>query len=174
MPKKLTLFFGIPYTILLFFITFIAVKSGSPFVSIGFGVISIIMAIVVMTYIYHLVLISEIDNSSNIIEVQEKISKLKISSFNSTKLAIIQLPFWSICWVSLDALKGSPFLYGGINLIVFIGLSFFAYWLYINIDLQNLDSKINKFFFSGSEWDPIIKSANILEQLKEYKTNGGI
>ena len=173
-PKRVMLFFGIPYTLLLIFITFIAFKAGSPFVFIGFGAISIIMTIVVILYFYHLVLINAINNNSNIIEVQEKISKLKVSSFNSTKLAIIQLPFWSICWVSLDAVKNAPFLYGGINFIVFLGLSYFTYWLYRNIDIQNMDSKINKFFFAGSEWDPIIKSTNILEQLKEYKSNENI
>ena len=170
-PKRIILFFGIPYTLTLFCITLIGLKAGSPFISLGFGAISIIMSIVIVLYFYHFNLINEINNNHCIVEVQERISLLKISSFNSTKLALIQIPFWTICWVSYDALLSSPFLYGGINLIVFLGFSVFTYWLYKNLDIHNLDSKINKFFFSDSDSTPIIKSASILEQLKEYKTD---
>ncbi len=168
-PKRAMLFFGIPYTLLLFSITLIALKAGSSFVSLGFGAISIIMTIVVILYFYHLNLINEINNNDNIIEVQEKISRLKISSFNCTKLALIQLPFWTICWVSYDALINSPWLYGGVNLAVFLGLTYLAYWLYKNLDIQNSDSKISRFFLSGSEWEPILRSSEILKQLKEYE-----
>lgn len=169
-PKIVMLLIGIPYTFLLYFITFIAYQAGVFFVSIGFGAISLIMNIVIVSYIYHLYLISEINKNDNIIEVQKKLSSLKISSFNTIKLALLQIPFWSICWMSLDALKNSIFWYGGINLLIFLGLSYCSYWLYKNLNIHNLDSKLNQFFFSGSEWDPIIKSLDILQQLKEYKS----
>ena len=76
-PKKIALFIGIPYALLLFFITTIAFIAGNPFVCFGFGVITIIMVIVIIQYFYHLSLINEINNDNNIIKVQEKISKLK-------------------------------------------------------------------------------------------------
>lgn len=169
-PKIVMLLIGIPYTFLLYFITFIAYQAGGFFVSIGFGAISLIMNIVIVSYIYHLYLISEINKNDNIIEVQKKLSSLKISSFSTVKLALLQIPFWSICWMSLDALKNSIFWYGGINFLIFLGLSYCSYWLYKNLNIHNLDSKLNQFFFSGSEWDPIIKSLDILQQLKEYKS----
>lgn len=169
-PIKMMLFIGAPYTLLLFIITFIAFKSGGFFVCLGFGTISIIMAIVFGRYLYHLKLIADINRHHDIVVVQEKMSRLKLSVFNSTKLAIVQIPFWVICWMSLDALKNAPLLYGGVNAIIFLSFSIFAYWLFKNISIQKKDSKVSSFFLSGSDWDPLIKSASILDQLKEYQS----
>jgi len=117
-PKRLALLVGLPYTLLLYAITLIAFKADGLFVVIGFGSISLIMTIIIIAYFYHIYLINQISNTQEIITAQRKLAKLKLSSFNITRLAIIQLPFWSICWMSLDALKNSPFLYGGVNLLI--------------------------------------------------------
>lgn len=167
-PKRLMLAIGIPYTILLYFITGIAWKAGAVFVFLGFGAIALIMAAVVVSYFYHLHLIHEINHSDDVVEVQEAMSKLEIASFNSIRLSILQIPFWSLCWVSLDALRQSWLIYGGINLAVFLGLAYLAYWLYKELDIRHPSSKVSRFFLSGSEWDPILKSTEILEQLKAY------
>ena len=168
-PKRMLLLIGVPYTLLLFFVTFIGVQAGAVFVSLGFGAIALIMTIVLIAYSYQLYLISEINSSDDIVAVQQKLSSLKLSSFNTAKLIVLQLPFWSICWMSYEALKNSMLVYGGVNLIVFLGLCYLTYWLYQQLDIQNLDSRVNQFFFSGVEWDPIIQSGKILEQLREYE-----
>ena len=170
-PKRNILFLGIPFTILLCFVTYVGFMSGGIFVTLGFGSISLIMITVIVLYFYHLYLINGIDNDENVHDVQRKLSKLKLSSYNVTRISILQLPFWSICWMSWDALQDSILLYGGVNLIVFLGLGYLAFRIYRSFDIHNLDSKVNKFFFSGSEWDPIIKSSQILDQLKEFKIN---
>ncbi|MBK8555830.1 MAG: hypothetical protein IPL65_08685 [Lewinellaceae bacterium] len=122
-----------------------------------------------IAYFYHLYLIHAIDNSESVSGVQENLSRLKLSSFNITRLAMLQIPFWSLCWVSMDALQSSPLLYGGVNLLVFLGLAYLAYWLYNNLDVDKMDKKWNQFMFSGVEWDPIVKSVSILQQLEESK-----
>lgn len=167
-PKQIMLFIGIPYTLLLYFLSFIGYQAGGFFVSIGFGMIGLIMTGVIIGYIYHLHLINQIKRSQDIIAVQTKIAQLKISSFNIARLVVLQLPFWSICWMSLDALKASPLIYGGINAIVFIGLSYIAFWLYKEMSITG-DSKVSRIFFSGMEWDPILKASKILDQIKEYQ-----
>ncbi|MDF9798578.1 hypothetical protein OKW21_003841 [Catalinimonas alkaloidigena] len=96
-------------------------------------------------------------------------SKLKISSFKRLNLAVFQLPFWSVYWESVDAIKESPIIYGGINLLIFIMLAYVAYWLYQQLSYTNKESKVRDFFLSGSEWEPLLKSAEILEQIKEYE-----
>ena len=170
-PKRLALLVGLPYTLLLYAITLIAFKADGLFVVIGFGSISLIMTIIIIAYFYHIYLINQISNTQEIITAQRKLAKLKLSSFNITRLAIIQLPFWSICWMSLDALKNSPFLYGGVNLLVFLGLAYLSFWIYKNINIKNTESKISQLFLSGVEWEPILKSSEILDQLKEYETS---
>ena len=65
-----------------------------------------------------------------------------------------------------------PYLYGGINLIVFLAMSYFTYWLYQNLTIRNVeDSKVSQFLFSGPEWEPILKASSILEQLDGYEAN---
>lgn len=167
--KSKILLLGIPYTFILYFITSITYRVEALFMMLGFGIISLIMTGIIAGYFYHLFLIKHIIHSEKITEVQKRMAELKISSFNIVRLAIFQLPFWSICWISIEGLKNAPFLYGGINLLVFLGLSYVSYWLYQNLSLDNDKSKIGRFIFSGNEWNPILKSYDILEQLKEYE-----
>jgi hypothetical protein len=168
-PKWTGVLIGLPYTIFLIGITITAAISNAYFVAIGFGAISLIMAIVLGNYFYQLHLISEIRSSDDVLFTQEQLSKLRISSFRSLNFAVFQLPFWSVCWISIEALKASPFVYGGINLIVFLILTFISFWLFRKLSYKHKESKIRDFFLSGSEWEPIAKSAEILEQIKEYE-----
>ena len=168
-PMRLLLLLGIPYTLILYLITWVAFMAAGFFVVLGFGILSLIMTAIIIGYCYHLVLIRHINSSEEIIVVQKKLAELKVSSYNMIRLSIIQLPFWSICWISLEALKQSPFVYGGINLIVFLGLAYLSYWLYKKLSLEINDSTGSRFFLSGKDWEPIEKSLAILEQLKGIK-----
>lgn len=164
-PKLTVLFFGIPFTILLYFLTFIAYSAGGIFPMIGFGSISLILTGLIIGYSYHLVLINQIRRSGEIAVVQRKLASLTISSFNLTRLGILQLPFWSICWMSMDALTQSPFIYGGVNLAVFLGLTFLAFYIYKRLDFRQRNSKVSRIFLAGKEWEPLVKSAEILEEM---------
>ncbi|MEM9919479.1 MAG: hypothetical protein AAF990_15355 [Bacteroidota bacterium] len=170
LPKSLLLVLGAPYTFLLCFVSWIAFKAGAYIVAFGFGVIGLVMVGVIVGYIYHIYLISKINRAEKITEVQKGIAELKISSYNIARWVVVQLPFWSICWMSIEALKHSPFVYGGINLLLFLALSAVSYWLYQELHIDNTGSKVHKIFFSGSDWAPILKSTDLLEQLKGYKT----
>ena len=169
LPKSLLLMLGIPYTLIMCFITWVTYKAAAYIMMFGFGTISLIMIGTIIGYFYQFYLISKISRSEEIMEVQESIAELKLSSYNIARLIITQLPCWSICWVSMEGVKNSPFIYGGINLMVFIALSYLSYWLYQDLSIDKHNSKISKIIFSGKEWEPIIKSSNILKQLKEYK-----
>jgi len=168
-PKKVILLIGIPYTLFLYLLTFIGYNSKGIFVMFGFGSISLIMTAIIIGYFYHIYLINSISSTQEIFDVQKKISELKISSFNVVRLAIIQIPFWSICWMSLDAFKKSPIIYGGVNLIVLLVLIYLSYWLYKSLNPRYTNSKVRKFFLSGTEWEPIKKACEILEQLKDIR-----
>ena len=103
------------------------------------------------------------------LSTQQQLSKLRISSFNSLSFAVFQLPFWSMCWISIEALKESPLVYGGINLLVFLILGYISYWLFQKLSYNQKESKVRDFFLSGNEWEPILRSTEILEQIKEYE-----
>lgn len=168
-PKGTAILVGVPYTLLLIAVTMIASIAKAYFVAIGFGAIALIMMILLGNYFYHLYLISQIKNNEDILSTQQQLSELRISSINCINLSIMQLPFWSICWMSIEAFKESPIMYGGINFLVFSLLTYTAYWLYQKLSYKNESSKVRDFFMSGGEWEPIVKSTAILEQIKEYE-----
>ncbi|MEO1514719.1 MAG: hypothetical protein AAFV95_06895 [Bacteroidota bacterium] len=170
LPKSILLVIGIPYTAIICFIAWIAYQAQAYIAMLGFGAIGAIMLATISGYVYHLYLLSKINHAEDIAEVQQSMAKLKISSYNMARLSVGQLPFWSICWMSLEALKQSPIVYGGINLIAFLLLSALSFYLYQAIHIDNKESRLHKLIFSGREWEPILKSADLLEQLKEYET----
>ena len=169
LPKWTAILIGVPYTAVLVVITIIAFIAEAYFVAIGFGAIALIMTVILLIYLYQFYLISKIKRDEGVLSTQKTLSQLRISSSKSLHMAIFQLPFWSICWISINGLKDSPLVYGGVNLVIFVTLSYLSYWIYRKLNDSNGSSKIRDFFYYGSEWDPIIKSAEILEQIKEYQ-----
>ena len=168
-PKWFGVIIGVPYTVLMASVAMIAVLAQAYLVALGFGAIALIMAVLLGNYFYKLYLIDQVSNSEDVLSTQEQLSKLRLSSFRSLNLAVFQLPFWSVCWVSIDALLESPLLYGGVNLMVFLLLAYLAFWLYQKLSDSSKQSKVRDFFLSGWEWEPIVKSAALLEQIKEYQ-----
>ena len=168
-PKWTAILIGIPYTLLLLAITIIASIAKAYFVAIGFGAIALITTLTLLSYFYQLFLIKKVKRDEEVLSTQKELSRLRIASINSINLAVFQLPFWSICWMSIDAFKEDPFMYGGINLLVFLLLTYISYWVFQKLSFNHKKSKIRDLFFSGNEWEPIIKSAEILEQIKEYE-----
>ncbi len=169
MPKSIFILIGIPYTFLLWFICMITFLADSYIMASGFLIISLIMSYVVISYLLQLYQIGQIQSSRDIITVQQHLSQLRLSSFNCLKANVIQLPFWSICWISMNALKESPLIYGGSNVLIFSGLSYLSYWLYTNLSLDDPRSKVSQFFLSGIEWEPIEKAIQLAEELDEYR-----
>jgi len=168
-PKWFAVLIGIPYTLLLICITIVAYISQAYFVAFGFGAIALIMAITLINYFHQLYLIGQIRHCEEVLSTQQRLARLKISSFDTINVVVFQLPFWSLCWVSIEALKESPILYGGTNLMVFLVLGYISFWLFKKLSYKNKDSRIRDFFLSGNEWEPIEKAERILKQIEIYK-----
>ncbi len=169
LPKWTALIIGIPYTAILIAIACIALIAEAFLVAVGFGAIALIMTSILSMYVYQLYLINKIKRDEGVLSTQKTLSQLRISSTKSLHMAVFQLPFWSVCWISIDGLLDNPLIYGGVNFIVFLALSYLSYWIYRKLNDPNGSSKIRNFFYSGSEWDPILRSSELLEQIKEYQ-----
>lgn len=167
-PKWFAVMVGLPYTIIVMGIAITATLAQAYLVATGFGAIALITAALLGSYFYQLYLIDQVSNSEDVLSTQEQLSKLKLSSFRSLNLAVFQLPFWSVCWISLDALRESPLLYGGVNLVVFLLLGYLSFWIYQKLSDRSKPSKVRDFFLSGREWEPMVKAEALLEQIKEY------
>jgi len=45
-----------------------------------------------------------------------------------------------------------------------------AIWLFFNIKFENKDKKWFRLLFTGIEWNPLVKSMELLSQIDNYKT----
>ncbi len=168
-PKGMAVFIGLPYTLLLLVVASITFLAEAYFMALGFGGIALLMVIVLSLYFYQIYLISRIKRADEILRTQQLLAQLRLASFRSLTLSVFQLPLWSVCWISINGLQHDPLVYGGVNLLIFLGLSYLAYWLHQRLSYKHKDSRVRDFFLSGSEWEPLQRSTEILQQIKAYK-----
>jgi len=130
---------------------------------LGFNIYAIIV------YIYHTVLISEIDNSESLIDVQEKTARLKASTLQATRILFLQAPFYATFTWNFQWMRESPGSFWLIAFPVALLLAIGAVWLYRNIHPRNSGKKWFKLLFSGREWTSVIKALDYLKEIDEYK-----
>ena len=68
-------------------------------------------------------------------------------------------------------LSSSNFLLYIIQGIVTLSFTVIAVWLFLNINYENRDKKWFRLIFNGTEWQPVIKSMELLHQIDHYKMN---
>ena len=122
----------------------------------------------VLAYLWHIVLIDEIDNSESLVEVQKKTATLKAATLNSTRILFLQAPFYSTFFWTWQWMKQDPaFWY--IAFPVTLLLTAASIWLYRNIDIRNADKRWFKLLFSGKDWKDVIRAMKYLDEIEEYK-----
>ena len=126
-------------------------------------------AISLIIYIYQLVLIYQVDISEPILETQAKLIKLKSSSLLVARILLLQLPVWTTFYWNESMFANGNIFFLIIQGIVTLTFTIVAGWLFFNIKIENKDKKWFRFLFSGSEWQPIISSMNLMKQLGEFK-----
>lgn len=141
----------------------------NPFFLISAAIQSLLSMLAIGAYIYQYILIQQIDVSEPIVKTQEKIATLKSSTLWVTRSLFLQLPVWTTFYWNKSMLEN-----GNLFLLIFQGIIttvtiFAAIWLFLNIKYENKDKKWFKILFSGKEWDPLMASMEMLEQIKEYK-----
>jgi hypothetical protein len=127
-------------------------------------------AISLYVYIYQLITIYQIDITEPIIRTQEKLSSLKISTLWVTRLLFLQLPVWTTYWWNETMLTDWGILQWIMTLLFTLSFTVIAIWLFFNIKYDNRNRKWFQFIFSGKEWTPLMKSMELLDKIKEFKT----
>lgn len=129
----------------------------------------VITAIAVAVYIYQLDLISRTDFSQPVLTIQENLSKLKLSTLNVTRILFLQLPVWTTFYLSEKMFANGNIFLWVIQGLITILFTCLAVWLFININFQNRNKKWFKWIFGGKEWNPIIQSVELLNQIEVYQ-----
>ena len=129
----------------------------------------LLTAIALFIYIYQLIEIYQIEIYDPIIQTQEKLAQLRLSTLWSARILFLQLPVWSTFWWNESMFQSWNIFQWSFTLLITISLTFVALWLFVNIKLENRNAKWFKLIFNGKDWTPLMKSMELLEQVKDYK-----
>lgn len=124
-------------------------------------------------YLYQLIVIHQVDISEPVLATQEKIARLKSSTLWVTRLLLLQLPVWTTFYLNEGMLKNGNIWIYLIQFLVTGSFTYLAIWLFLNIKFENKDKKWFRMIFDGNEWNPVMKSMELLgeiEALKNEKT----
>lgn len=127
-------------------------------------------AIAVIIYLYQVIKIYQVDITESLLETQEKLASLKNSTLWVTRILFLQLPVWTTFYWNESMIENGNLFLWIVQSIVTILFAYVAVWLFFNIRLENKDKKWFRLIFKGKEWEPIIRSMELLQQIKEYKT----
>lgn len=131
---------------------------------------SFITKLAIGVYLYHMILLNQIDMSEAIIVIQEKLAALKTSSIWVTKILFLQLPLWTTFYLSEEMFLGKGLEVFVLQALTMFGFTFISVWLFININYKNRNKKWFKLLFDGREWTPLLKSLNMLDEIQNIKS----
>ncbi len=122
-------------------------------------------------YIKHLVWTNIINYEGSVTEIQQNLSKLQLSIVKHTKFMVLQLPFWSTLYLSNTWFPSHV----GWSYIIFQvlltgGLTYLAYWLYKNQNVENLDKKWYKTLIAGSGGKSVDKALAFYKEIETFKS----
>jgi hypothetical protein len=133
----------------------------------------LLTVIAIGIYVYQIDLINKIDFSVPVLTIQERVSKIKISTLNVTRVLFLQLPIWTTFYWNEKMFVTENWLLWILQGIVTLSLSYVTLWLFFNIRYENRNKRWFQLIFSGSEWQPIIQSMELLNQIEQYQEFGG-
>ncbi len=124
-------------------------------------------AMAVILYIIQLNTLNRIDFDKPVIILQKKIINLKISTLKVTRILMLQLPFWTTFYWSESMFKNGTLAFFIIQGTVTLSFTYLAIWLYFNLTFENADKWWFKLLLNGKEWEPLMTSIGILNDLEE-------
>ncbi len=144
-------------------------NTANPFFLVSAIIQVLLTKLAIGIYLYQLILIHDTDISEPVLSTQDKIARLKSSTLWVTRLLFLQLPVWTTFYLNGSMLQtGNIGLYI-VQIIVTLSFTFLAVWLFLNIKFENRNKKWFKLIFNGIEWNPVMKSMELLDQIEEYK-----
>lgn len=129
----------------------------------------LLTAIAIGINLYQLIMISNVNISDNVITAQKKLSYLKGSTLWSAKILFLQLPFWTTFYLSKEMIVSGNIAYILVNGFFTLLFVYLAIWLFFNIKYENRNKKWFQWIFRGKEWQPILQSMELLNQIDNYQ-----
>jgi hypothetical protein len=167
--KIFTLFIGLLWVIFVDSLIITLFHHASVFFLISASIQVILTKLAIGIYLYQLVLIYQVDIGAPILATQEKLASLRSSTLWSARVLFLQLPVWTTFYLNASMLEnGSPVWYM-LQVVITLSFTWAAIWLFRNIRFENRDKKWFRLIFQGKEWDPVIRSIDLLEEIERFK-----
>lgn len=124
-------------------------------------------ALAVILYIIQLSTLYSIDFNKPVVILQKTLIKLKASTLNITKILILQLPFWTTFYWNESMFKNGTLPLFILQGAVTISFTYLSLWLFFHLKFENADKWWFKLLLQGKEWEPLITSIDILNDMEE-------
>jgi hypothetical protein len=171
--KSTLLFFGILYLIALVGLISFAVTRYSPawnYFIVSVAAILLINIYAVITYIKHLVWLSEINYDKPVANIQQKLSQMQLSIIRLTRIMYLQTPFFTTFYLSSNWFPNlSPWPYTLFQFILTGATVYSSWWVFRNMTIENLDNKLIKGLLNGSGRETVQKAMDFYKEIEEYK-----
>lgn len=167
--KLIAVVLGILWLIFLGYLFYFSLGKASIFFLVSCGAIILVTLIAIIVYIHQIYLIGKINNSEDVISAQERISKLKLSTINITRILFLQSPFYCTFWWTTKMIVDSPISFWLISFPVAMLFTFASIWLYRNISIKNVNKKWFKILFNSPEWNWLISANSFLKEINSFK-----
>jgi hypothetical protein len=169
-PTKMSLIIiGVLWVVFLDTFIINALGVASLFFTVSAIIQVLLTKLAIVVYIYQLITIQQIDISQPIMATQEKLLSLKSSTLWVARILWLQLPVWSTFYLHQALFKPENIFWLIFQAICTFLLAYLAIWLFININPKNKEKKWFKRLFEGKEWNPVIKSIELMEDLEEFR-----
>jgi len=142
----------------------------SLFFLVSAGIIVLLNKVAIGIYLYQLILIYQVDISEPVLATQEKLVRLKSTTLWISRLLFLQMPVWTTFWWNEVMFQEWNVFQWLITGSVTLAFAFASIWLFFNIKFENRDKKWFRLLITGIEWNPLVKSMELLSQIDEYKT----
>ena len=124
-------------------------------------------AMAVIIYIIQLSTLYSIDFNKPVVILQKTLIKLKASTLNVTKILILQLPFWTTFYWNESMFKNGTLPFFILQGAVTISFTYLSLWLFFHLKFENADKWWFKLLLQGKEWEPLMTSIEILNDMEE-------
>jgi len=169
--KIIAVIVGVIYVAMITYFLYHLSSFASIFIIGSVSIHLVVMLIAIGMYIRQLVLINEIDQSENIIYMQQKMATLQSSTVKVIGICFLQFPIFSTWNINFELIYDRPLAFWLIQVPIMGLFTYIGIWFYKNLDIKNIDKRWFRMMFWGAEWSAILKSGRFLKEIESFETD---
>jgi len=122
-----------------------------------------------VVYIQQIIFIKKLDYSDSIISTQKKLAQLQLSTINTTRVVLLQLPFHTT-WFYTHQLVMHDLTFQLVSFPITLLFAFLAIWMYKNMKAENMHKKwLRTFMNMGPEYKSVTEASAFLSEIAAFQ-----